>query len=280
MSKRDLFSGVFLAIFLGALIRTPAAWALIPVVPFDPQEYVSVMTGIGTCVSCGTATSRHMLNATTNLTVTSSVPAASASISLPASGLPDLSVFAGNQSQTSSEANAEYVNTIRFVYTGSGPAPASLSSAIGWTVDATVLAQPGLSSFDIGGTASIGISLSSCYCPEQFVSDNIGNSGSYALTNPFTIVNGGTIAYETGLAAFVYGSGSLTGSVSLDPEVSVNLPNGWTGYLGSGGILGAPVLSASPEPSTLVLLATFLAGWGGWSFVRTSRLSAEAGPGS
>ncbi|AFS52973.1 hypothetical protein LFML04_0739 [Leptospirillum ferriphilum ML-04] len=60
------------------------------------------------------------MNAATSISVTSASPTASASISLPAAGLPDLSVFAGNESGTSSTANAEYINTIRFVYTGSG----------------------------------------------------------------------------------------------------------------------------------------------------------------
>ena len=162
----------------------------------------------------------------------------------------------------------------------STPAPATLSSAIGWTVDATVLSQPGLSSFDIGGGASIGVSLSSCYCPEQFVSDNIVGSGTFTLSNPFTIPNGGTIAYRTDLAAFVYNSGGLTGSVSIDPQVSLTLPQGWTGYLGSGGVLGGPVLSATPEPSSLILLGTFLAVWGGRRLAQRERLSSgevEAG---
>ncbi|EAY57487.1 MAG: Hypothetical protein C75L2_00780002 [Leptospirillum sp. Group II 'C75'] len=280
MRERIFFPSVFMALMMGLLIRTSAAWALIPVVPFSPQEDVSVMTENAVCTPCPVTTSRQVMNAATSISVTSASPTASASISLPAAGLPDLSVFAGNESGTSSTANAEYINTIRFVYTGSGPAPATLSSAIGWTVDATVLSQPGLSSFDIGGGASIGVSLSSCYCPEQFVSDNIVGSGTFTLSNPFTIPNGGTIAYRTDLAAFVYNSGGLTGSVSIDPQVSLTLPQGWTGYLGSGGVLGGPVLSATPEPSSLILLGTFLAVWGGRRLAQRERLSSgevEAG---
>nr|EDZ38444.1 MAG: Hypothetical protein CGL2_10961059 [Leptospirillum sp. Group II '5-way CG'] len=275
MGRKALFSGVFLVLMTGILVPATSAWALIPVVPFSPQEYVSVTTQNAACIPCPATTSRQISNAATSISVTSPSPTASASILLPAAGLPDLSVFAGNESGTSSTANADYINTIRFVYTGPGPAPATLSSAIGWTVDATVFSQPGLSSFDFGGTASIGISLSSCYCPEQFVYDNIGSSGTFTLTNPFTIPNGGTIAYETDLAAFVYSSGGLTGSVSIDPQVSLSLPEGWTGYLGSGGVLGGAVLSATPEPSSLILLGTFLACLGGASLAGRSRMKRD-----
>ncbi len=121
MRERIFFPSVFMALMMGLLIRTSAAWALIPVVPFSPQEDVSVMTENAVCTPCPVTTSRQVMNAATSISVTSASPTASASISLPAAGLPDLSVFAGNESGTSSTANAEYINTIRFVYTGSGP---------------------------------------------------------------------------------------------------------------------------------------------------------------
>jgi hypothetical protein len=254
-------------IVLGSVLMNGSlAWALIPVVPFTPEEYLDVVTGPDNCgLSCQTNTSLLVPNASTNLSVTSSAPSGSASIDLTAAGLPDLSVFAGNTAGTSTNATASYINTIRFVYTGAGPAPATLTSAIGWTVAATILSPPGMPSGEVGGAASIAISLSSCSCPARYASVQIGQTGSYALSNPFTIPDGGSIAYEAGLSAYVYGSSTLTGSSSLDPALSITLPPGWTGYPGSGGILGEPAVAATPEPSSLLLLLPFFGGWAMWT---------------
>lgn len=237
------------------------AWALIPVVPFSPSEFVDVATQPYGCgLSCQTNT-QMIGNGGQNLSVTSPVPSATASIVLPSAGLPDLSVSVSNEPGISVSADASYINTIRFVYTGAGTPPASLSSSIAWTVNGTVQAPTGTPSYEIGGYSSIAISLSTCYCPFQFVSNDIVQSGSTSLDNPFTIANGGTIAYEVNVGANIFGVPGLTGSVSLDPEIEIGLPSGWTGYLGSGGTLGGPLVVPSPEPPTLLLWGTFLAAW-------------------
>lgn len=258
--KKILFV-IFLFVAWTLSGNAPAAWALIPVVPFTPDEYVDVTTGPSGCgLSCQSNT-QVFGNGGQSLSVVSPQPSASAAISLPSAGLPDLSVSVQNQLPDSAQAQANYINTIKFVYTGAGTPPAFLSSSIAWTVDATINAPAGTPTYEVGGYSSIAISLSSCYCPEQFVSATFGQSGSTTLDNPFTIADGGTIAYELAIGANAFGDTGLTGSVSLDPQVDIALPAGWTGYLGSGGTLGAPLAAAAPEPPTLLLLAPFLALW-------------------
>jgi len=241
--------------------NAPEAWALIPVVPFTPSEYLNVTTGPAGCgLSCQSSTTATG-NGGQNLSVASPQPSASGAISLPAAGLPDLSVSVQNPPNGNATAQVNYINTIRFVYTGSGTPPAVLSSSIAWTVDATVQVPKGTPFYEIGGGSSIGVSLSTCYCPEQFVYTDIAQSGIYTLANPFKIADGGSIAYDLSLDAWAYGDTGLTGSVSLDPEVEIGLPAGWTGFLGSGGTLGSPPIQAAPEPPTFLLLAPFLALW-------------------
>lgn len=241
--------------------NTPVAWALIPVVPFSPQESVDVTTGPSGCgLSCQSNT-QLFGNAGQSLSVVSPQPTASAGIAQPSAGLPDLSVSVQNQAPDFAQAQANYINTIKFVYTGAGTPPAFLSSSIAWTVDAHVQQPAGYPDAALDGYASISISLSTCYCPEQFTSTAIGQSGAYSLSNPFTIADGGTIAYRLAVGAEAFSYNGQTTSVSVDPQIEIALPAGWTGYLGSGGTLGAPLAAAAPEPPTLMLLAPFLALW-------------------
>jgi hypothetical protein len=263
-------AGIFLAVivvFFGSVSR---AYATYPVVP---EGYGAFVNGSScpTGSSCAEAYSSGGVSSAPPLFGSTADNAAKSSISLPAAGLPDLAVSAANLSGHYADATAYYWNTITFNYTGPGVAPSTLSSQVSWSVSALLAVPSGAGSTDYNGYASIAISLSTCYCPFQLVSDNITSSGTYVLSNPFTITNGGSIRYETDLSAWASNSSGLTGSVFLDPRVFIDLPSGWTGTLASGGTLGPSGIAETPEPSSLFLVGTAVSLMVGGVFRKRSR---------
>ena len=208
----------------------------------------------------------------TTLVPGQSVPAVSASASLPAGSLSG-SLNDGNGYDIMS-FKAQIWDTLTFSYNPLAGSGATLSPAgvLSWTVNSALI-QP--SSF---GTTFNNVNGYACLEMGSFLCGS-GYNTSYDLNymygvpaNQFDIVqylNGGTASTPLSLSVPLSPGGSVTidaalfgttaggGMLSLDPALTLSLPPGWSYTSASGVFLdSSPPLAETPEPSSLLLVGT------------------------